>query len=141
MHSSEGKIFHLQLQSGGRLLSSVCSASDLEEQTQANIDISWIESLEMVSERMKPFWENYIKDIKKQFENHMIIAHSNSLRAIVKILDNKTNEEITSLNIPTGVPLVYNFNENFNIESKEFLIDEEKLKLKQKEIANQGKIK
>ena len=81
------------------------------------------------------------KDIKKQFENHMIIAHSNSLRAIVKILDNKTNEEITSLNILTGVPLVYNFNENFNIESKEFLIDEEKLKLKQKEIANQGKIK
>ena len=71
----------------------------------------------------------------------MIIAHSNSLRAIVKMLDNKTNEEITTLNIPTGVPLVYKFNKNFNIKSKKFLIDEEKLKLKQKEIAHQGKIK
>lgn len=99
------------------------------------------ESLEMVIERMKPFWENYVKDIKKQFDNHMIIAHSNSLRAIVKMLDNKTNEEITTLNIPTGVPLVYKFNKNFNIKSKKFLIDEEKLKLKQKEIASQGKVK
>ncbi len=71
----------------------------------------------------------------------MIIAHSNSLRAIVKMLDNKTNEEITTLNIPTGVPLVYKFNKNFNIKSKKFLIDEEKLKLKQKEIASQGKVK
>ena len=50
--------------------------------------------------------------------SHLIVAHSNSLRAIVKILDQLNEEEIVSVNIPTGVPLVYSFDSNFNIIRK-----------------------
>ena len=67
------------------------------------------------------------------------MAHSNSLRAIVKILD-KSNKEIISVNIPTGVPLVYNLDSSFNVIKREYLIDEDKLKEKQKIVANQGKL-
>ena len=70
-----------------------------------------------------------------------IVAHSNSLRAIVKILDQLSDEEIVSVNIPTGVPLVYEFDDNFNVIRKEYLIDETKLKEKQEIVANQGKAK
>ena len=49
------------------------------------------------------------KNIKQNNGNHLIVAHSNSLRAIVKILDNLSEDEIMQVNIPTGIPLVYNF--------------------------------
>ena len=69
----------------------------------------------------------------------LIVAHSNSLRAIVKILDQLSNEEIVSVNIPTGVPLVYEFDDNFNVIHKEYLIDQAKLEEKQAIVVNQGK--
>ena len=72
--------------------------------------------------------------------NHLIVAHSNSLRAIIKILENLSDEEIMSVNIPTGVPLIYTFNNDFKIINKSFLIDEKDLIKKQKKIVNQGKI-
>ena len=71
----------------------------------------------------------------------MIVAHSNSLRAIIKLLDQLSDEEIISVNIPTGVPLVYTFDGDFNIIDKEYLIDEDQLKEKQEIVANQGKAK
>ena len=74
-------------------------------------------------------------------EDNLIVAHSNSLRAIVKILDKLSDKEIMSVNIPTGVPLVYTFDNNFNVIDKEYLIDEDKLKEKQEIVANQGKAK
>jgi len=98
------------------------------------------ESLKNVIDRLNPFWENYFENIKKNFGNHLIVAHSNSLRAIIKILENLSDEEIMSVNIPTGVPLVYTFNNDFKINNKNFLIDEKDLIKKQKKIANQGKI-
>ena len=70
----------------------------------------------------------------------MIVAHSNSLRAIIKILDKLSNQDITSVNIPTGVPLVYEFDKNSNIISKEYLIDKDRLAKKQSVVENQGKI-
>ena len=98
------------------------------------------ESLKNVIDRLNPFWENYFENIKKNFGNHLIVAHSNSLRAIIKILENLSDEEIMSVNIPTVVPLVYTFNNDFKINNKNFLIDEKDLIKKQKKIANQGKI-
>ena len=98
------------------------------------------ESLKNVIDRLNPFWENYFENIKKNFGNHLIVAHSNSLRAIIKILENLSDEDIMSVNIPTGVPLVYTFNNDFKIINKNFLIDEKDLIKKQKKIANQGKI-
>ena len=70
--------------------------------------------------------------------NHIIVAHSNSLRAIIKILDNLSDQEIMSVNIPTGIPLVYTFNQN-KIINKKYLINEKELIKKQQIIENQGK--
>ena len=94
-----------------------------------------------VIDRLKPFWEKYKESIIENNGNHLIVAHSNSLRAIVKILDKLNKEEIISVNIPTGVPLVYNLDSSFNVIKKEYLINEEELEEKQKIIMNQGKIK
>ena len=99
------------------------------------------ESLKNVIERLSPFWEYYFKNMKDNPGNYLIVAHSNSLRAIVKILDKLSDKEIISVNIPTGVPLVYTFDNNFNVIDKEYLIDEDKLKEKQEIVANQGKVK
>ena len=98
------------------------------------------ESLKNVIDRLKPFWVDYTIHLKKNSGNHLIIAHSNSLRAIIKILDQLSDKEIISVNIPTGVPLVYTLDESLSVMSKEYLIDEEKLKSKQELVMNQGKV-
>ena len=99
------------------------------------------ESLKEVIERLIPFWKQYFETIKNNKGVHLIVAHSNSLRAIVKILDKLNEKEIVSLNIPTGVPLVYHFDSSFNIFKKEYLIENSELEKKQSIIKNQGKIK
>ena len=96
------------------------------------------ESLMNVIKRLEPFWETYENSFFKDNRNHLIIAHSNSLRAIVKILDKLSDKAIMKINIPTGVPLVYTFNDN-KIISKKYLIDEEELLFKQNLIKKQGK--
>jgi len=99
------------------------------------------ESLKNVIDRLKPFWEKYVNYIIEKKGNHLIVAHSNSLRAIVKILDQLSDKDIVSVNIPTGVPLVYTLDKSLNVLEKEYLINEEKLKEKQEVVANQGKAK
>ena len=97
------------------------------------------ESLKNVMERLSPFLDSYFKFIKKNPGNHLIVAHSNSLRAIVKVLDELSDKEIISVNIPTGVPLVYTFDNYFKIIKKKYLIDNDTLKKKQEIVVNQGK--
>lgn len=97
------------------------------------------ESLKDVIDRLNPFWKKYFSDIRKKPGNHLIVAHSNSLRAIVKILDQLSDDKIVSVNIPTGVPLVYDFGKNFNVINKYYLIDDDKLKQKIDIVVNQGK--
>tara|TARA_B100001059_G_C17804433_1_gene568193 strand:- start:977 stop:1720 length:744 start_codon:yes stop_codon:yes gene_type:complete len=99
------------------------------------------ESLKMVIERLQPFWKNYFDTIKRNNGNHLIVAHSNSLRAIVKILDKLSDKEVLSLNIPTGAPLLYQFDQNYNVINKKYLINDEDLEKRQKNIENQGKAK
>ena len=71
----------------------------------------------------------------------IIAAHGNSLRALVKYFDNLSKEEIIGVNIPTGVPLVYEFDEKFNVLNKYYLGDQEALQAKMNAVANQGKKK
>ena len=71
----------------------------------------------------------------------IIAAHGNSLRALVKYFENLSDEEIISVNIPTGVPLVYEFDSNFKILSKRYLGDQEKINAKINAVADQGKKK
>ncbi len=99
------------------------------------------ESLKNVIDRLEPFWKDYTIYLKENFGNHLIVAHSNSLRAIVKVLDKLSDQEITSVNIPTGVPLVYTLDQNLRVINKEYLISEKDLKAKQEAVLNQGKIK
>ena len=71
----------------------------------------------------------------------LIAAHGNSLRALVKYFDNISKEDIIGVNIPTGVPLVYEFDDNFNVIKHYYLGDQEALKAKMEAVANQGKKK
>ncbi|HUI09259.1 MAG TPA: 2,3-bisphosphoglycerate-dependent phosphoglycerate mutase [Bacteroidota bacterium] len=69
------------------------------------------ESLKNTLERVLPYWESAILPCIKKGERLIIAAHGNSLRSLVMHLDNLTREQVLELNIPTGVPLVYEFNE------------------------------
>ena len=97
------------------------------------------ESLKDVVYRLKPFWIKYVNYIIENKGNHLIVAHSNSLRAIVKILDQLSDKDIMSVNIPTGVPLIYKLDSSLNVLEKKYLINNKKLKEKLKVVANQGK--
>jgi len=106
-----------------------------------NFPISRGESLKDVIDRITPFWEQYFNSIKRKNDNHLIVAHSNSLRAIIKILEKLSNKEIISVNIPTGVPLVYEFDDYSNISNQHYLINNDALLQKQDSVAKQGLIK
>lgn len=106
-----------------------------------NFPVPCGESLKDVINRMTPFWEQYFNSLKGKNDNHLIVAHSNSLRAIVKILEKLSSKEIISVNIPTGVPLVYEFDNHWNILNKKYLINNDVLLQKQDSVAKQGLIK
>lgn len=99
------------------------------------------ESLETTIERVVPYFEKYIKKDMLDGKRVIIAAHGNSLRALVKYFDNLSKEEIIDINIPTGVPLVYEFDKDFNVISKKYLGDQEKISKKIQGVAKQGKAK
>ena len=70
----------------------------------------------------------------------LIAAHGNSIRALVKHLENLTEEEILNVNIPTGVPLVYEFDSDFNVVKKYYLGDQDEIAKKIQSVSNQGNI-
>ena len=96
------------------------------------------ESLKNVIDRLHPFWKEYVSNLSEMQGDYLIVAHSNSLRAIIKMLDNLSDKEIMSVNIPTGVPLVYTLDQKLNVTDKQYLIDQEKLKAKQEMVVKQG---
>jgi 2,3-bisphosphoglycerate-dependent phosphoglycerate mutase len=69
------------------------------------------ESLKLTVDRMLPYWHETIAPAIKRDQRVVVVAHGNSLRALVKYLDNVSDEEIPQLNIPTGIPLVYELDE------------------------------
>jgi 2,3-bisphosphoglycerate-dependent phosphoglycerate mutase len=105
-----------------------------------NSDLPSGESLKMVIERLNPFWDKYFGNLKMNGNSHLIVAHSNSLRAIVKILENLSNEDIMKVNIPTGVPLVYTFDDDKKVLDKKYLIDNKELQKKQDLVISQGRV-
>ena len=99
------------------------------------------ESLETTIERVVPYFEEVIKPEMKAGKRVVIAAHGNSLRALVKYFDNLSSEEIIGVNIPTAVPLVYEFDDDFKVIRSYYLGDQEALKAKMEAVANQGKKK
>ncbi len=94
------------------------------------------ESLETTIERVVPFFLETIMGDMKAGKRVIIAAHGNSLRALVKYLDNMSNEEILGVNIPTGTPLVYEFDDKFKVVKHYYLGDQEALKAKMEAVAN-----
>ena len=91
--------------------------------------------------RVIPFWEGTIVPELKSGKRIIIAAHGNSLRALVKHLDNMSESEIMELNIPTGIPLVYELDENIKPTSHYYLGDPEEIAKAAAAVANQGKAK
>lgn len=100
------------------------------------------ESLKLTIERTLPYWDNVIVPQIKEGKKILIAAHGNSLRGIVKHLDNMSEADIMGLNLPTGIPFVYELDEDLKpIKSMQFLGDEETVRKAMEAVANQGKAK
>lgn len=99
------------------------------------------ECLKDTVERFLPYWHDTIVPDLKDGKKVIIAAHGNSLRALVKYLDNISEEEIVGMNIPTGVPLVYELDGELNPIRNYYLGDPEEIRKAQEAVANQGKAK
>ncbi len=104
-------------------------------------DIPLTECLKDTVGRFVPYWEKTIAPTVKSGRRVLIAAHGNSLRALVKYLDNVSDEAIVKLNIPTGIPLVYELDENLKPIKHYYLGDQEEIKKAMNSVANQGKTK
>lgn len=96
------------------------------------------ESLATTLERVLPCWNERIAPELKDGRNVLIAAHGNSLRALVKMLDGISEEEITEFNIPTGVPIAYELDDALQPVSREFLGDPEAVAAAAAAVANQA---
>jgi len=104
-------------------------------------EIPLTECLKDTVSRFMPYWHNEILPVLAKYDNVIIAAHGNSLRALVKYLDNISDEEIPKLNIPTGIPLVYEFSKELEPVKHYYLGDPEEIKRAAERVANQGKVK
>jgi len=97
------------------------------------------ESLALTVKRFVPYWKETIAPTIRQGKKVIIAAHGNSLRALVKHLDNISDEDIISLNIPTGTPLVYELDKNLKPIKHYYLGDQAAIEKAMSTVANQGK--
>ncbi len=97
------------------------------------------ESLKETIERAVPYFEHEIKPRMQAGKRVLIAAHGNSLRALVKYFDGLSDDEIMGVNIPTGAPLVYEFDDDFNVVFKEYLGNQAALEAKVNAVKNQAK--
>ena len=99
------------------------------------------EALKQCKDRVMPYWESEIVPAIKSGKKVLIAAHGNSLRALVKHLDNISDEKISELNIPTGTPLVYELDQNLKPIKNYFLGDAKQAAQKAHAVAQQAKPK
>ena len=97
------------------------------------------ESLKEVIERLTPYWESQLLPALKEQNDLLIAAHGNSLRALVMKLKNMSREDILEFNIPTGIPYVFEFDDDMNYVKDYFLGDPEEIKKLMDQVANQAK--
>ena len=101
-------------------------------------DLPASESLKDTLLRVKPYWQTKIMPSLLGNQDVLIVAHGNSLRAMVKMIENISDKEIMDFNIPTGIPLAYEFNENLKPIKQGFIGDPETIKQAAQAVANQG---
>jgi 2,3-bisphosphoglycerate-dependent phosphoglycerate mutase len=104
-------------------------------------DLPKTESLELTVRRFLPCWHSEIAPAIKSGKRVLIVAHGNSLRALVKYLDHISEEDIVGLNIPTGVPLVYELDPELKPLKSYYLGDQEAVKARMEAVAKQGQVR
>lgn len=118
-----------------------CPSSQIQYSKVDAEDLPLTESLKDTVARAVPFFDAEIKPRMLAGERVIIAAHGNSLRALVKVFENLSDEEIVGVNIPTAVPLVYEFDRDFRVISKRYLGDQATIDAKVNAVANQAKKK
>ncbi|MDR0726165.1 MAG: 2,3-diphosphoglycerate-dependent phosphoglycerate mutase [Prevotellaceae bacterium] len=113
--------------------------ADIRYNELTDSELPLTESLKETVERAVPYWEKVIVPSLQQYGQIIVAAHGNSLRAIIKFLKNISDSEIVSLNLPTAVPYVFEFDDDINLVKDYFLGDPEEIKKKMAAVANQGK--
>lgn len=112
---------------------------DARYKNLAENELPLTECLKDTVDRFLPYWNETIAPAVKSGTKVIISAHGNSLRALVKHLDNVSDQKIVGLNIPTGIPLVYELDDNLRPLKSYYLGDQEKIKQASQAVANQGK--
>jgi 2,3-bisphosphoglycerate-dependent phosphoglycerate mutase len=107
--------------------------------TKAELPLT--ECLKDTVKRFLPAWHDVIAPMVRSRKRVIIVAHGNSLRALVKYLDGISDDEIVGLNIPTGMPLVYELDNTLKPLRSFYLGDPEKVRQAMESVANQGKVK
>jgi 2,3-bisphosphoglycerate-dependent phosphoglycerate mutase len=107
----------------------------------APVQLPATESLKITLERVLAYWQNTLVPMIQTGKRVLISAHGNSIRAMVKYLDDISDEEIPGLNIPTGIPLVYELDANLKPNKHYYLGDEETVRKAEQAVAAQGKAK
>jgi 2,3-bisphosphoglycerate-dependent phosphoglycerate mutase len=116
-------------------------SSDRRYASLAPEDVPSGESLKDTVARFLPYWHEAIAPAIRAGQRVMIVAHGNSLRALVKYLDHASDEAIVETNIPTGIPLIYQLNDDLKPVNKFYLGDPEAAKRAADAVANQGRKK
>lgn len=99
------------------------------------------ESLKDTVARFLPLWNSTIAPKIKSGEKVLIVAHGNSLRALMQHLENMTADEIMGVNMPTGIPMMYELDKDLKVIKREFIGDPEEVRAAIEAVANQGKAK
>jgi 2,3-bisphosphoglycerate-dependent phosphoglycerate mutase len=116
-------------------------SNDLQYDAIDKTELTAGECLKDTVNRFLPYWKTTIAPVVRSGEKVLIVAHGNSLRALVKYLDQISDEEIVHLNIPTGVPLIYHLDEHLKPIQHFYVGDPEKIQKAIHSVASQGKIK
>ena len=103
-------------------------------------DLPKTECLKDTINRVLPFWDNVIVPRIRRGEKVLIVSHGNTIRGLIKHIDNLSEEKIMGLNIPTGLPLVYEFDEHIQPVKNYFLGDPDAAKKAAELVANQSKV-
>jgi len=96
------------------------------------------ESLKTTIDRVLPFWHDTICPAILDHKQVIVVAHGNSLRAVVKHLSGMSEDEILKYNIPTAVPLVFEFDQDLTPLKSYYLLDEDEVKRRQEAVAKQA---
>jgi 2,3-bisphosphoglycerate-dependent phosphoglycerate mutase len=115
--------------------------NDPRYRTLSKKELPLTECLKDTVARFLPYWHETIAPVVKSGKRVIIAAHGNSLRALVKYLDNISDDKIVSLNIPTGLPLVYELDDDLKPLKSHYLGDPEEVRKAMEAVANQGKAK